>query len=121
MSIKYPLPPFDVVNVVDASHGGANRLRIYVAISPEDLERARHVATQIVEEYGRGLDVVMIYFYPSREAADPPAMKAMLTGQYIRNGFQGEFRPKPITSKSGTFEIEVIDGLLIIEREGYLA
>lgn len=112
-----PLPPFELVRADRADYGVMRRVRLYIAISPEDLDRASRVARRVLVSYEENNDVAMLYFYPSAEAADRAAERAVIVGQYVRHDFLGDFRPEPLTSQKGTVEIATRHGTLIVERQ----
>ena len=114
MSNRSDLPPFEIVRVEDASFAAAKRLRAYVAISPEDVDRAGEVAQAVIDEHGADNDVVVIFFHFSPESAGKSA--AEVRAQYVRNGMKQGFVPKPLTNSRNTFEVEMPDGTLTVEK-----
>lgn len=110
------LPLYEVVDISDYSHVAARRLRVAIAISPEDLSQASVVAHHVVEEHAGPYDIAMLFFYPSHEATVAGEAAALLRAQYIRHGMQPGFRPPPLASPYGTVEIDTGAGLLIVER-----
>ena len=114
MSHWADLPPFEVVNVEDASHTAAKRLRIDVALSPEDFGQVGQVALEVITRHAGDNDVVWLFFHPSATIVDwePAAIHV----QYARNDMRPDFRPEPITSPLGTIEIETVDGVITVEN-----
>ena len=108
------LPPYEVISVEDASHAAAKRLRINVALSPEDAGQVGQVALAVIEAHTADNDVVLLFFHPSAASADREP--AMIRGQYVRNDMQQDFRPQPLTSRLGTIEIETPDGVIVVEN-----
>ena len=81
MTDRNQVPPYEIVRVEDASFVAAKRLRVYVAIDPEDIDQADKVAAEIVAEHAANNDMVMLFFHFNPEAAgnDPAEVRA----QYI--------------------------------------
>lgn len=112
MSNRNDLPPFEIVDEPESySHAGAKRLRIRVAISPEDAEQVGEVATHIISELAADNDEVMVFFHPSSQSADGASI-AIARAQYVRNGSDRN----PFTSSRNTFEIETPDGVITVEK-----
>jgi hypothetical protein len=111
------LPPFELVRADRADYGVMRRVRLAIAISPEDLDQAPRVARKVMALYEDDNDVAQLYFYPSAEAADRAAERAFIVGQYVRRDFRSPFRPEPLTSHTGTVEIATQHGVLIVERQ----
>ncbi|HEV2128285.1 MAG TPA: hypothetical protein VGR22_06685, partial [Thermomicrobiales bacterium] len=64
-------PPDEIVGTEDASHAPAARLRIHVAISPEDSAWGGQVAHEVVTQHAGTNDVVRVFFHASAEVVDP--------------------------------------------------
>ena len=112
MSSRNDLPPFEIVGEPESySHAGAKRLRIRVALGPEDAGQVGEVATHIVRELAADNDEVMVFFHPSSESADGASI-AIARAQYVRNGSERN----AFTSSRDTFEIETPDGVITVER-----
>ncbi len=114
MSHWADLPPFEVVSVEDASHAGAKRLRIDVALSPEDAAQVGQVALEVVTRHAGDNDVVWLFFHPSAAIVDWEP--ATIRGQYVRHAMRPDFRPEPLASPRGTIAIETVDGIITVEH-----
>lgn len=114
MTHRDDLPPYEVVSVEDISHAGAMRLRINVALSPEDSDEVGKVALDVVTRHAGTYEVAMIFFHYSEANVDRQA--AAIRAQYVRNDMRERYRPQPITSPLGTIEIETRDRVITVEN-----
>lgn len=113
MSVRIDLPPFDIVSMEDASNLVAKRLRVYVAVQPEDVDRIAQVATGIVDDHASNNDVVFMFFHFSAEAAGKTPAEAR--AQYIRNGMKQGYVPAPLKSDRGVYKVKMPNGVVTVE------
>src|SRR5690606_6526402 len=115
MHDRSDLPPMEIVTVEEVSHIGATRLRVEVAVSPEDTDALPRVAQAVMEYLDSDHDIVWIFFHASTVAASS-GVGADARAVFVRNDMQPQHRPKPLTCPHGTIEIEMQDGILTVER-----
>lgn len=113
MTERTNLPPFEIVSMEDASHAAAKRLRVYVAVRPEDTDQMAKVAVQVVTDHAANNDVVIMFFYFSAAAAGKAPAEAR--AQYVRSGMKQGFVPTPLKSERGMLKLKMPHGVVTVE------
>lgn len=117
MQTQPALPSFEIITIENASNTAAKRLRVYVAIDPDDMAQVDEVATAVITEHAGDNDVVMMFFHPSPAEAGkaPPEARA----QYVRNGMKQGYIPKPLTNVRGSYgtttRVKTPNGVITVE------
>jgi hypothetical protein len=106
-------PAFEVVHIEDASTERAKRLRVYVAVQPEDAPLMAQVAVAVVTDHAANNDVVMIFFHYSAAAAGRTPAEGR--AQYVRAGMRQGFVPAPMTSDRRVVKMKMPHGVLTLE------
>ena len=113
MSDRLDVPPFDIVSIEDASNLVAKRLRVYIAIQPEDVDHIAQVAVNVIDGHASNNDVVFMFFHFSAEAAGKTPAEAR--AQYIRNGMKQGYVPAPLKSERGVYKVKMPNGVVTVE------
>jgi hypothetical protein len=113
MANHIALPPFTIVHTEDASTATLKRLRVYVAIRPEDTERMAHVAAKVVSDHALNNDAVIMFFYFS--AADAGKAPSEARAQYVRNGLRRGAGPTPLSSERSLHRFKLPNGVITVE------
>jgi hypothetical protein len=106
-------PAFEVVHIEDASNERAKRLRVYVAVRPEDAALMAQVAVAVVTDHAANNDVVTIFFHYSADVAGRTPAEGR--AQYVRAGLRQGFVPAPLTSDRRMVKMKMPHGVLTLE------
>ncbi len=107
------VPPFEIVNMEDASHAAAKRLRVYLAVRPEDSAHLAEVAFKVIADHAANNDVVIMFFYYSAAAAGKGQAEAR--AQYVRNGMKQGFVPAQLKSDRSLHKFKMPRGVVTVE------
>ena len=113
MAESIQVPSFEIVNMEDASHAAAKRLRVYLAVRPEDSARMAEVASKVVADHAANNDVVIMFFYYS--AAHAGKTQAEARAQYVRNGLKQGFIPAQLKSDRSLHRFKLPHGVVTVE------
>jgi hypothetical protein len=113
MADRITVPPFDIVSIEDASHAALKRLRVYVAIRPEDADELVNVAAKIVSDHAANNDAVVMFFYFS--ATDAGKGPSEARAQYVRNGMRQGVAPAPLKSERSLHRFKLPNGVVTVE------
>jgi hypothetical protein len=113
MAQSIKVPPFEIVRMEDASHDSAKRLRVYLAVRPENAEHLTEIAVKVISDHAANNDVVIMFFYYSAAAAGKTQAEAR--AQYVRNGLRRGFVPTPLKSERSVHRFKLPRGVVTVE------
>lgn len=116
MTDRIPVPPFEIVSMEDASHAALKRLRVYVAIRPEDADQVVTIAAKIVHDHAANNDAVVMFFYFS--AADAGKAPPEARAQYVRRGMRQGSAPAPLKSERRLQRFRLPNGVVTVDPVG---
>lgn len=113
MTTSAPLPPYEIVTIEDASTAAAKRLRVYVAVRPEDTADLARVAGDVVRNHAANNDVVIMFFHFSAAVAGRTPAEAR--AQYVRDGMKQGYVPAPLKSDRAVARVRMPQGVMTVE------